>query len=346
MLSLGERNARRRLKERGGQPLIESVTYRTILYLHYGAIMGNGVRTKLTGDKAHKKKRVKEPKASEPRSRRDKKVQDLGAESNDKAHELDREQIDLPDSYGETRAVLMAIEPYALHVYWEVASDEVEKVEHGFADERVQRQTILRLYDVTNGKADRGRPYSFFDLDIDLHSRSRYVSLWSPGKSYFAELGFRTSDGRFFPLVRSNVARTPPAWPAPIAEQGDAAVHQKLEEGLSEPPHHGAHPIIKTGNQKARARPEKEKEPRHQGEMAQDMDSAKNAPSQLTKARESDTQRTPSFQTASSLNEKAQGPCEKGVDADLTEMSERAFAFGVSSEGMASARKDKDSADR
>ena len=346
MLRLGERDARGRLKERDGQPLIESVTYRTILCLRHGAIMGNGVRTKLTGDKAGKNQRVKEAKALEPRPGRDKKVQGSGFKSNENAHELDRTRIDLPDSYGETRAVLMAIEPYLLHVYWEVASDELEKAKHGFGDDHAQPETILRFYDVTNGKVDRGKPHNFFDLDIDLHSRSRYVSLWSPGKSYFVELGFRTSDGRFFPFVRSNVAKTPSAWPAPSAEQRHAAVHGNPEEGLSEPPNHGAHPTIKTGNQKAQARPQKEKRPRHQGEIAQDMDSAKNAPTQLVAGRELETQKTPFFQAALSLNEKVQEPSEKGIDADLTEMSERAFAFGVSSERVASARKDKDSADR
>jgi hypothetical protein len=324
MLRWGEGDARGRLKERDGQPLIESVMYRKILCLRHGAIMGNGVRTKLAGDKAHENQKVKKSKALKPSPAGHEKVQDSGFERNKNAHELDRGPIDLPDSYGETRAVLMAIEPHLLHVYWEVTSDELEKAKHWFGDDHAQSQTILRFYDVTNATVDNGKTHSFFDMDIDLYSRSRYVHLWSPDKSYYVELGFKTADGRFFPLVRSNVAKTPSAWPAPKADQRDAAVH---------------------GNPEEQARPQKEQKPRHQGEIAQDMDSAQALPTKLVGGREFETRRKPSFQPAPSLKEKVQGQSGKGVDVDITEMSEQAFALGVSSERGASPQKKKDSAD-
>jgi hypothetical protein len=348
MLRLGEGDARGRLKERDGQPLIESVTYRKILCLCHGAITGNGVRTKLTGDKAHEKEKVKKLKALKPRPGRHKKVQDSGFERNKNAHELDRGPIDLPDSYGETRAVLMAIEPYLLHVYWEVTSDELEKAKHWFDDDHAQCQTILRFYDVTNAIVDNEKTHSFFDMDIDLYSSSRYVHLWSPDKSYFVELGFKAADGRFFPLVRSNVAKTPSAWPAPKADQRDAAVHGNPEEGLSKALIHEDHcvdPTIKTGNTEEQVKLQKEQKSRHRGEIAQDMDSAQTLPTKLVGGREFETRRKPSFQPAPSLKEKVQGQSEKGVDVDITEMSEQAFALGVSSERGASPQKKKDSAD-
>ncbi len=324
MLRLGEGDARGRLKERDGQPLFESVTYRKIHCLRHGAIMGNGLRTQLMGDKAHEKQKVKKSKALKPTSRRHKKVRNPGFERNKSAHEVDRGPIDLPDSYGETRAVLMAIEPYLLHVYWEVTSDKLEKAKHWFDDDHAQSQTILRFYDVTNAIVDNGKTHSFFDMDIDLYSKSLYVHLWSPDKSYFVELGFKTADGRFFPLVRSNVAKTPSAWPAQKADQRDTVVH---------------------GNPGEQAGPQKEQKLRHQGEIAQDMDSAQTFPTKLVGGREFETRRKPSFQPAPSLKEKVQGESEKGVDVDITEMSEQAFALGVSSERGASSQKKKDSAD-
>jgi hypothetical protein len=348
MLTSGEGDVRGRLKERGGQPLIESVTYRKILCLRHGAIMDKGVRTKLTGDKAHEKLKVKRSKALKPRPKRDKKVQDSGFESHKNVHELDREPIDLRDSYGETRAVLMAIEPYLLHVYWEVTSDELEKAKHWFDDDRAQSQTILRFYDVTNADVDHRKAHSFFDVDIDPYSRSRYVHLWSPDKSYFVELGFRTSDGRFFPLVRSNVAKTPSAWPAPRVDEQDTAVQGNLKQGWSKAVVHEDHwgdAKIKAGDTERQAKPQRGQKPRHQGESAQDMDSAQTLPTKLVGGREFETRRKPSFQPAQSLKERVQGQSEKGVDVDMTEMSEQALALGVSSERGASPQKKKDSAD-
>jgi hypothetical protein len=330
MLTLGEGDVRGRLKERGGEPLIESVTYRKILCLRRGAIMDKGVRTKLTGDKAHEKLKVKKSKASKPSPKRDKKVQDSGFESHKNAHELNMEPIDLPGSYGETRAVLMAIEPYLLHVYWEVTSDELEKARHWFDDDHAQSQTILRFYDVTNTVVDHGKAHGFFDVDIDLYSRSRYVHLWSPDKSYFVELGFKTEDGGFFPLVQSNVAKTPSAWPAPRVDEQDTAVQGNLK---------------KAGETERQAKPKREQKPRQQGESVQDMDSAQTLPTKHVGGREFETRRKPYFQPAPSLKEKVQGQSEKGIDVDMTEMTEQAFALGVSSERGASPQKKKDSAD-
>ena len=348
MLTLGEGDVRGRLKAKGGEPLIESVTYRKILCLRRGAIVDKGVRTKLTGNKAHEKLKVKESKASKPTAKRDKKVQDSGFETHKNAHEFNMEPIDLPGSYGETRAVLMAIEPYLLHVYWEVTSDELEKARHWFDEDYAQSQTILRFYDVTNTVVDYGKARGFFDVDIDLYSRSRYIHLWSPDKSYFVELGFKTEDGRFFPLVRSNVAKTPSAWPAPRVDEQDTAVQGNLRKAWSRAVVHEdrwGDAKIKAGDTERQAKPQREQKPRHQGESAQDTDSAQTLPTKPVGGREFETRRKPSFQPAPSLKERVQGQSEKGIDVDMTEMSEQAFALGVSSERSASPQKKKDSAD-
>jgi len=47
----------------------------------------------------------------------------------------------------------------------------------------------------------------------------RYVHLWSPDKSYFVELGFKTEDSQFYPIARSNIAETPRARPAPQSDE-------------------------------------------------------------------------------------------------------------------------------
>ncbi len=123
---------------------------------------------------------------------------------------------DLPDSYGKTRLDLLPVDPHLLHAYWEVAPAELDTAKDRLGDQYKRSQAVLRLYDVANNGLDiKG----YFDVKIDLEAKNSYVDLESPDKSYFAELGFCTQGGRFYPVTRSVVAKTPPDRPAEKADE-------------------------------------------------------------------------------------------------------------------------------
>jgi hypothetical protein len=147
------------------------------------------------------------------------KVEESSPEALESPWKLASEPCDLPDSYGETRVVLLPVEPYLLHIYWEVTPVELQRAKDQLCDEHGQSQAILRCYDVTNIIFDGTNAHGSFDVCIDLLATSWYVHLWSPEKSYFVELGFRTKDGRFYPIARSNIAEIPPDWPAPKSDE-------------------------------------------------------------------------------------------------------------------------------
>lgn len=134
-------------------------------------------------------------------------------------HEFLREPGDLPDAYNETRVVLLPVDPYLVHVYWEVAPGELENAKRHLGEDAQQAQAVLRFYDITSIMFDGSKAHSVFDVDIELQARNWYVHLWSPEKSYCVDLGFRTEEGRFIPLARSNVAETPRAWPSEKGEE-------------------------------------------------------------------------------------------------------------------------------
>jgi hypothetical protein len=118
----------------------------------------------------------------------------------------------LPKSYGRTTVVLMAVNPYLVHAYWEVTPKDLEDARGLWGPQVVQ--PALRLYDVTGISFDGTNTRCCFDVDVHLAAENWYVHLWSPAKSYVADLGLRTADGSFFALVRSNIAHTPPAEPS------------------------------------------------------------------------------------------------------------------------------------
>ncbi|MFA6549454.1 MAG: DUF4912 domain-containing protein, partial [Candidatus Margulisiibacteriota bacterium] len=108
-----------------------------------------------------------------------------------------REEFVFPQGYGDNKAVLMVRDPYWLFTYWELRHKE--KAE---AQEKAGRGACecLRLY-----KND----VVCFDIEIGGMANNWYVSVPEAGASYWIEIGFRSPDGRFFAVVRSNVVATP-----------------------------------------------------------------------------------------------------------------------------------------
>ena len=120
----------------------------------------------------------------------------------------------LPESYGQTRVVVLPIHPYLVHVYWEIAPDCVEENLKRLPEVDRPPQPCLRFYDVTYIDFDGTNAHSWFDVEIDLWAGNWYVELWSANKSYCVDLGLRSPAGIFLPLARSNIAQTPPDQPS------------------------------------------------------------------------------------------------------------------------------------
>jgi hypothetical protein len=127
------------------------------------------------------------------------------------------EVFSLPEGYGETRLLLLAVNPFLIYASWEVIETDLTRCR--LLSGQGQSRPVLRIYDVTYIHFDGTNAHSFFDVDVDLRTRNWYVHLWSPEKSYIAELGLKGSDGCFHPLARSNVTHTPRAWPSIRSEE-------------------------------------------------------------------------------------------------------------------------------
>lgn len=126
----------------------------------------------------------------------------------------------LPESYWRTRVILLPVGPYVVHAYWEycptvVSGNEGKAAPDGGADdEKDSGQAVLRFYDVTDTVSCEADPDYHFDIEIDLEAGNWYVHLWEPGRSYYAELGFRACGGRFSPVARSNIIHAPGVHPS------------------------------------------------------------------------------------------------------------------------------------
>ncbi len=113
----------------------------------------------------------------------------------------------LPTSYGRDRLRLLPIDPYQVHAYWELAP-QMLSARIGAIAERPRR--ILRVYDVTRIDFDGTNANSVLDIELTPEAQNWYFRVQTPGRSLCADLGFLCR-AVFVPLVRSNVAHTPPA---------------------------------------------------------------------------------------------------------------------------------------
>jgi hypothetical protein len=126
-----------------------------------------------------------------------------------------QELTELPSSYGQTRLTLMGVDPFWIHVYWEVTPHDREAAMARLGPERASAHWVLRFYDVTYIDFDGTNAHGYFDQPVDLAANSWYVNLWSSEKTYCADIGALAPTGRFEPACRSNFVYTPRADESP-----------------------------------------------------------------------------------------------------------------------------------
>ena len=133
---------------------------------------------------------------------------------------------ELPSSYGTTRVVLLVIDPYTVHAYWEVAPKKLAEARSRIRVDR-QPRAVLRFHELNDGAS--------FDVEVDLESRNWYIPLQDAGRSYNVELGLRAAEGEFVLLAKSNSAQTPRAWPEIHVEEHFMSVSKEQIEIVPPP---------------------------------------------------------------------------------------------------------------
>ena len=118
-----------------------------------------------------------------------------------------------------TRVAVMAVNPYLLHVYWQISQRDLADTRGTLGKSLANARPVLRFYDITCIIFDGTNAHQVFDVEVDLRTMKWNVPIWSADKSYVIDLGYKTADGGFYPMARSNVIRVPRAEPsAQLAE--------------------------------------------------------------------------------------------------------------------------------
>ena len=130
----------------------------------------------------------------------------------------------------ESRIVLMDIDPYSLHAYWEITNIDKKRILKQFDESSKPPRQIIRVYDVTYIHFDGKNAHSYFDIEINRNRGNWYIDLWSSHKSLYAEIGMKSYLGDFHPIARSNFIDTPRAYQSSSDEERWMRVSENYEE--------------------------------------------------------------------------------------------------------------------
>ena len=144
----------------------------------------------------------------------------------------------LPSVYQTTSLWLMVKDPTWLFATWEIAPKDLKNLKTKMKGKARGAVMVLRIYDVTWVEFNGANANSHFDIEVGL-ANNWHINLRQDNVSCCGEIGLKTKQGGFFPLIRSNFVETPPAGFSQRTEQiwmtVPASRREINEEGASHP---------------------------------------------------------------------------------------------------------------
>lgn len=115
--------------------------------------------------------------------------------------------LELPPTYNDNRLVLVARDPHCLYAYWDFSVEQMSAAQTRLGVKCAQ--PILRVLEVTDRESPAPQGQNSVDIELPPFATQWYIGVARADTDYYVEVGYRTPDGRFAPLGRSNVATTP-----------------------------------------------------------------------------------------------------------------------------------------
>jgi hypothetical protein len=129
--------------------------------------------------------------------------------------------------------VLTVPDPYWLHAYWQLSVQSLQRAEAALAQDWFGARPILRLFDVTSHDTTSTSEAPIRDIEIHSGCNHWYIDIPQPPRSYRIDIGYRSRNGRFFPLCRSNVVSPPKAGASEtLDENWTSDLHEKVTERM------------------------------------------------------------------------------------------------------------------
>ena len=121
-------------------------------------------------------------------------------------------EADIPSGYGKTESYLLPKDPAWLFLFWEITQNTMDYIKSQYSENVLKNsRTVIRLHDVTDVEFfDGANSAAYCDMPVIFEARSWYINAPQSGRSYLADLGYVTPDGKFILVSRSNATLLPP----------------------------------------------------------------------------------------------------------------------------------------
>jgi uncharacterized protein len=109
------------------------------------------------------------------------------------------------------RIVLLVRDPYWLQASWEIRRKSVERVRAALGAHWHSARPILRLIEVDAGSTTNTSESVAREIEIHGGVANWYIDVQDPPKNYRVDIGYKSDNGQFVALTRSNAVTTPNA---------------------------------------------------------------------------------------------------------------------------------------
>ncbi|AMV34729.1 hypothetical protein VN12_21565 [Pirellula sp. SH-Sr6A] len=134
-----------------------------------------------------------------------------------------------PLEKGKDRLILMVRDAFWLHAHWDITRQTVERARVSIAEHWHTAKPILRLLKLDDNGTTNNAETVFQDVEIHGGVRNWYLQIEVPGCSFKVQLGYVTSNGRFYELVRSNTVTMPMAGSKEVVDDHWADIAKDAE---------------------------------------------------------------------------------------------------------------------
>lgn len=178
------------------------------------------VPAKTTAKAVPARKPERAPVAKAPKSRPDV-AQKLIAAKEDRERRKDLSLVhqkkseangDLKHSNGQAtkdRIVLLVRDAFWLQAYWDVSRLSVERAKAAMGARWHSTVPVLRLLEVDYGTTTSAVEKVRRDIEIHGGVQNWYIDVSDPPRSFRVEIGYKSGDGKFFSIARSNIVSVP-----------------------------------------------------------------------------------------------------------------------------------------
>lgn len=109
------------------------------------------------------------------------------------------------------RLVLMCRGPFWLHAHWEMRRSSVERAKAAMGQDWHTARPVLRVLEIVGGHTSESVEKLVRDIPVHGGVNNWYIDVTDPPKSFRVEIGYKSSNNKFFSMARSNIVTTPRA---------------------------------------------------------------------------------------------------------------------------------------